>query len=146
MALTFTVYGVPQPQGSSRAFVPKGWTRAVVTSANPKNKGWRQLVAEGASRALADHRGGFQGPVRLQVSFWLPRPKTLPKGVSQHTKRPDTDKLIRSVNDALTGVVGRDDSQVVEIMARKHYAAAGDAPHATISVSAVEERDNRRAE
>lgn len=135
--LTFTVYGVAQPQGSSKAFVPKGWTRAIVTSANPKNKGWRQLVAEGASRALEGRRSALQGPVRLQVDFFLPRPKSLPKGVQQHTKRPDADKLVRSVCDALSKVAWQDDSQVIEIHAKKQYAAVGDIPHATISVSEI---------
>lgn len=137
--ITFTVYGIPQSQGSTRAFIPKGWKRAIITSDNPKNKGWRQLVAEGASRALDGYRSQSQGAVRLQVDFYLPRPKGLPKKVRRHLKKPDIDKLVRSVSDALTGVVWRDDSQVVEVHARKHYAYEGTAPHATISVSDVTE-------
>lgn len=132
--LTFTVHGVAQPKGSARAFVPKGWTRAVVTSSNPKNKGWQALVAEGASQALAARPWTCEGPVRLLVSFYLPRPKSLPKRVEAHTKKPDLDKLVRSVKDALTKVVWNDDAQVVQLKAEKHYAAPGLPPCAVIVV------------
>ena len=35
----------------------------------------------------------------------------------------DTDKLIRSVCDALTGIAWYDDSQVVDITAKKRFAS-----------------------
>lgn len=141
-ALTFTVFGVPQPKGSARAFVPKGWTRAVVTSDNPRNKGWQQLVAEAASQALNGQRFYIDGPVRLTVVFFLPRPKSLPKRVSAHLKKPDLDKLVRSVKDALTKVVWSDDSQVTEIHAVKQYAGAQQAPCATVRVLALEQQSS----
>jgi Holliday junction resolvase RusA-like endonuclease len=43
------------------------------------------------------------------------------KTVLEKVTKPDTDKLIRSVLDALTGIVWTDDSQVVEILARKQF-------------------------
>lgn len=142
MSLTFTVHGVAQPKGSARAFVPKGWTRAVVTSANPKNKGWQQLVSEAASRALdAEAWPLAAGPVRLMVAFYLPRPKSLPKRVTAHLKKPDLDKLTRSVKDALTKVVWNDDSQVVQLKATKAYAADGESPRAVIVVTPLKDGD-----
>ena len=42
--IQFTVYGHPEPQGSTRAFVPKGWTRPVITTASKKMKPWRQQI------------------------------------------------------------------------------------------------------
>lgn len=134
-ALSFCAWGVPQPKGSAKAFVPKGWTRAVVTSDNAKNKGWQQLVAEAASHAIGQGpRALHTGPVRLQVTFYLPRPKSLPKRVTDHLKKPDLDKLVRSVKDALTKVVWQDDSQVTEIDAKKTYAGVGAAPCAVVVV------------
>jgi len=32
--LTFQVYGEAQPQGSAKAFIPKGWKRPILTSDN----------------------------------------------------------------------------------------------------------------
>jgi len=135
-ALRFQVYGVAVPKGSARAFVPKGWSRAIVTSANTKTKPWQALVAEGASRALAD-AGGEQlsGAIGLEVTFTLPRPASLPKRVVDHLKKPDLDKLLRAVKDALTKVVWHDDSQVVEVIARKRYTQPGEAPSAAIVVT-----------
>jgi Holliday junction resolvase RusA-like endonuclease len=136
--LRFVIYGVAQPQGSTRGFVPKGWKRAVITSDNPQNKGWRQLVAEGASRALAESGVGLiDTPVHLSVAFYLPRPKSLPKRVAAHVKRPDLDKLLRSVGDALTRVVWADDAQLVKITGAKDYAPPHVPPHAVITVESI---------
>ena len=138
MTLMFSVYGVPVPQGSMRAFIPKGWKRPVLTSANPKLKSWRQLIAEGASQAMqaqpASERGLLLEGVRLSVAFYLPRPKSLPKRATANVKKPDIDKCVRSILDSLTRVVFRDDSQVVELFATKQYASLTDAPHVEICV------------
>lgn len=135
--IRFTAFGVPQPKGSARAFVPKGWTRAVVTSANPKNKGWQQTVAEAAGRAMETSPWDLmQGPVMLTADFYLPRPKSLPKRVTAHIKKPDTDKLVRGLGDSLTHVVWADDSQVVEMHVRKHYAALNEPARVVVTVEA----------
>lgn len=73
------------------------------------------------------------GPLRVEVDFYLPRPASV-----KLTKRPfpivppDVDKLARACLDGVgqgheTGKVGDsviwgDDSQVVELIARKFYA------------------------
>jgi Holliday junction resolvase RusA-like endonuclease len=138
--LTFTVYAVPQPKGSTKAFIPKGWIRPIITSDNARNKGWEQLVAEGASRAIAKlpaaSRGLLVDGVRLTVAFYLPRPKKFQRrGVyPAHVTKPDLDKLVRSVKDALKRIAWQDDSQVVDVVAMKRYAAIDDVPHADIWV------------
>lgn len=135
--LNFVVNGVPQPKGSAKAFIPKGWSRAIVTSDNTKNKGWQQLVAEAASVAI-NQQPAFrliEESALLRVVFYLPRPKSIRDKAVPHLKKPDLDKLVRSVKDALSKVVWRDDSQVVEIAARKEYARPGESPRAEISIS-----------
>jgi len=131
-SVTFTVLAIPRPQGSMRAWVPKGSTRAVLTSDNAGLKGWRNAVAVQAMTVAA--AGQFVGPVAMVVHFTLPRPDSLPRRIVAHVRKPDLDKLLRSVGDALTGVLYRDDSQVVELHARKLYAPAGEAPKAEITV------------
>lgn len=142
--LSFTVWGVAQPKGSTRAFVPKGWTRPIVTSDNPKNKGWQQLVAEAAGRAR-DKCGSalLEGPIKLRVAFYLPRPKSLPRKVVHHIKKPDVDKLLRSVKDGLKSVAWHDDSQVVDARALKFYADEGVAPHARVVISSDVDKELR---
>jgi len=70
----------------------------------------------------------------LSVTFLMPRPKSLPKKVHQDVKRPDLDKLIRAVMDALTGIYYQDDSQVVLISATKNYVGKNDTPGVDIRI------------
>lgn len=129
MRLEFTIYGEAQPQGSAKAFIPRGWSRPVITSDNVRLKSWRQLVAEGAQVALMKlperDRVLALGGVRLTIAFYLPRPKSLPKKRTAHTKKPDIDKLVRSVCDSLAQIVYADDRQVCELVAVKQYVAHG---------------------
>ncbi len=137
--IRFIAVGKPEPQGSARAFVPKGWSRAVVTSDNPKNKNWRGTVAMAARKALKASQGqALTGPVRLVVQFYLPRPKAL-KGSKAHITRPDLDKCARSVCDALTGILYRDDGQVTALEVTKAYTAADQVPRAEIMVADEQE-------
>ena len=117
--VSFRVVGIAQPKGSTRAFIPKGWSRPIITSTNPNLKDWQQSVAGAAQQHVTEL---FVGPVELSVWFFLPRPKSLPRNVVAHLKKPDLDKLVRAVKDALTGVAWRDDSQVVTLHAVKVYA------------------------
>ena len=143
MTLAFTVYGVAQPKGNMRAIALKGMKYPIVTDSNRSVKSWSQLVAAGASAAIAHlPTGGAQlllGPVRLSVAFYLPRPKRLSKrGVdAAHLTAPDWDKLARAVSDALTGVAYRDDAQVVEAIVGKFYAQVGAPPRVDVRVEAT---------
>ena len=134
--ITFTVYGVASGMGSKRAFVPKGWKHPVITDSNRNLKSWQSLVADAASRAIAEHPDWkmFDGGVRLILTFYLPRPKSLAKKVTAHLKAPDCSKLIRSTEDAMSGIVYRDDSQVVEVIAGKYYAGDQTSPHVNVRV------------
>lgn len=116
MSVSFFVNGTPAPQGSSRAFMAGG--KPVITSANKNLKDWRTLVA----LAGMEHAKMLDGPVAVTLRFYLPRPVSLPKKTVEHTKRPDVDKLARAVLDSLTGLFFKDDSQVVRLLASKHYA------------------------
>jgi crossover junction endodeoxyribonuclease RusA len=140
MTLTFRVYGVAQPKGNMRAINMRGMKFPIVTDSNKGVRSWQQLIAEGANRALAGlppaERAILTEGVRLSVAFFLPRPKALMKrGVPiAHLKKPDTSKLLRAVEDALTQVVYHDDSQVVELLASKSYADVDDLPHVDVKV------------
>jgi crossover junction endodeoxyribonuclease RusA len=137
MTLEFQVIGVAQSMGSKRAFTPKGWRRPIITDSNRNLKSWQSLVADGASRAIQQQAAWaiLDGPVRLTLAFYLPRPKSLAKRQVAHIKAPDCSKLIRSTEDALSGIVYRDDAQVVEIVAGKFYAGPSESPHVRVTVA-----------
>jgi Holliday junction resolvase RusA-like endonuclease len=57
----------------------------------------------------------------MALTFYLLRPKTLPKKVVHHVKTPDLDNLVKGIWDALKGITYADDSQVVKLIASKEY-------------------------
>jgi Holliday junction resolvase RusA-like endonuclease len=122
-SVSFQVFGIPKPKGSARGFavMKAGKARAIVVADNSKAlKSW-----EGAVRTAAQDVVGqeyFTEAVTLAIDFWFGRPKSVSaKRRPYLTTKPDLSKLVRSAEDALTGVLFRDDSQVVEIHATKRY-------------------------
>ena len=153
--ITFTVFGVAVAKGSMKSFAyqlknrktgqplldrkGKPIYRAATTAENPKTKNWEQLVAEAASRSLSGSGVLFHGPIRLAIMFYLQRPKSLPRTrMVPHLKKPDCTKLARGTEDALTGVVFRDDSQVVQLEISKHYAGIGESPRAVVTIEPLD--------
>lgn len=103
---------------------------------------WRTRVKRAAQEAAreAGWEPRYDGPVAVNAAFFLPRPKSAKKRLWPHVK-PDLDKLIRAVCDALApykqpGVL-RDDSRIVTWHATKDYADAYK-PGALIYVSRVD--------
>jgi len=136
--IVFFAEGRPQTKGSAKGFGfvrkngPKAGTIGVnITNDNVKAKGWARIVADAARLAYVGP--ATEGPVRVEVTFYLPRPKGhsnkrgLRPGAPRYPiakERDDTDKLVRCALDALTGIAWVDDSQVVQIAAAKRYADA----------------------
>lgn len=134
-AIHFTVFGIPQTKGSTRMWKAPNMKFPVITNTNKKNKPWAQTVSAMAQQHRQDGCP-FNGPIRVRLVFRMPIPKSIPKRrPSFMTKRPDLDKMIRSVKDALTGVLYRDDNQVVCVEAHKTY---GEEPGVTITVERID--------
>jgi Holliday junction resolvase RusA-like endonuclease len=137
----FCVLGLPRPAGSKRAFairkagIPTG--RIAVVDACKESRDWKNTVSQEAAIAMSEEdRQMFTGPVSLSVIFHLPRPKghyRTGKNAAELRRtapeypitKPDLLKLTRAVEDALTGIVWRDDSQVVEQRLEKRYGKPG---------------------
>lgn len=150
MTVSFTVPGVPAPQGS------KVRTRYGMREDNPATRPWRQAVAWEATVAMTATRGDVDfmpdsrvaplvGPLELEAVFYFPRPKShyrtgklagqlKPSAPFHHATKPDGDKLVRAIGDAITGVVCRDDSQIVRCTFEKRYGQ----PRAEVTVRALE--------
>jgi Holliday junction resolvase RusA-like endonuclease len=114
--VSFTVLGVPGPQGSKRHV---GGGRMVESS--KKVAPWRDSVAWAGKEAMAG-RSPLDGPLGCDIVFVFPRPKSRKK-TARHDRKPDLSKLIRSTEDALTtGGVWADDARVVVVFAQKAYS------------------------
>jgi Holliday junction resolvase RusA-like endonuclease len=133
MTIDFQVFGVPIPKGSMKSFMRPGMRFPIVTHDNLKSKPWADGVRLQAQQ-LAPAGGPWDGAVSLHVSFYLPRPKSLPKKVVHPVKKPDLDKLLRNIKDSLKGVMYFDDSQVTQVTAAKYYANQTTPPCVTISL------------
>lgn len=88
-------------------------------------KPWRKAIATACHNLLTEEHSLLLGPLRVEVDFYLPRPASV-----KLSKRalpivpPDVDKLARGLLDGIgqSEVIWGDDSQVVELIARKFYA------------------------
>lgn len=130
--ISFFVPGVPKPGGSKRAFVNPKTGRAIITDDCKGNRDWRAVVADSARLHTGDGPP-LDCPLRLEVVFHLLRPKGhfgSGKNAGQvrssapafPTVKPDTTKLLRALEDALTGIIWRDDALVVEQEVSKRYS------------------------
>ena len=129
--VTFVVHGKPQPGGSKRAFYNKRTGRAMIVDANPEAKAWQKVVQQDALIAMRPSPP-MAGPLRLSIMFYQDRPRS-----HYHTgknagnlrwdapkwpqSKPDLTKLIRCTEDAMTGIVYKDDAQIVAQSASKQY-------------------------
>lgn len=124
----FFVSGLPATAGSKRGFPVrrKNGTIGVAMVADCKRaKPWMASVAYVAARMFD---APIDGPIKLSLTFHLPRPKNHygAKGLKasamiEHTKKPDLTKLVRCVEDALKGIAWLDDSQVWQQTTAKIY-------------------------
>lgn len=141
--MTFFVPGTPIPKGSMKAipFRAGGRVRVAVKHDNARTKPWMGVVELFARQAMRG-RAPIAGPVGVTLRFRLPRPKRqlgangapLPSAPAMPVAKPDLDKLVRGVFDALTGVCWVDDARVVGVLAGKEY---GDEPGVLVEIEEV---------
>jgi Holliday junction resolvase RusA-like endonuclease len=129
--LVFTVYGVPVAQGRPRFFRRGNHVGALDPKKSRDYKSGIRIQAIEQLRVNGTMPPLHEGALAMQVHAYLPRPKTLPKRVVHHIKRPDADNIAKGCKDAMKGVVYKDDSQIVELLVRKSY---GDPPRIVIGI------------
>jgi len=100
---------------------------AGTTESRKRMAQWRDDIRHEAETAMAEWPPSH-GPIRLWAEFALKPPASMPKrlhGWKPHTSKPDIDKLLRALCDALTGIAWVDDSQVCVCAVNKGYAWDG---------------------
>lgn len=138
------VPGRPAPQGSKNARpIYKGrgkdrqfTGRVAQVESSAAVAPWRTDIRAAAAKARSDQLAET-GPMLVTLMFVMPRPTSTPKRrTPAAVKRPDLDKLIRAVLDAVgsAGCVWTDDSQVVDLHATKRIAELGETPGCRITI------------
>lgn len=109
--IDFRVIGQPIPQGSMK--VIRG---NIIHSQGSALAAWRSSIALAARKQNAFPT---REAVTMTMDFTVAKPRTVKRDYP--TVPPDLDKLVRAVLDALTAICYVDDSQVVELYAKKTY-------------------------
>ena len=125
--LTFKVDG--DPVGKQRArYAKRG--NYVQTYTPDKTRNYEALIKEAAIQAMGSNEI-LETPVNLYLYIRAPIPKSLPKkrleaclnGSEKPIKKPDASNVLKSVEDAMNGVIYKDDSQIVNIHVTKVYSS-----------------------
>jgi crossover junction endodeoxyribonuclease RusA len=142
-ALSVWVAGRPAPQGSKRHV-----GRGVMIESSRAVKPWREDIRQAMLRTVIGLAGDpisrklITDPtsaVVVKLVFVMPRPTATPKRrTPAAVKRPDLDKLVRAVFDAIGSAgVWADDSQVVTVHAHKRLAELGETTGVMIHIEPV---------
>lgn len=140
--LRIYVPAVPVAQPRPRAFSMGKSARIVSAPDKHPVNAFKAAVAYAARQTLKE-AAPLTGPLAVRLEFVMPRPKakcwkTKPMPREPHTITPDADNLAKSVLDAASRIVWRDDSQIFDLRVVKHIAAGDESPSASIEVDYAE--------
>jgi crossover junction endodeoxyribonuclease RusA len=149
--IEFAVPGQARPKGSTRNVGRTRKGAAILRASNADQlEPWCATVTYFAKQAMRERGLTVRGDCafRVGLTFRFPRPRChygrrglLPSAPAHHTQRPDMDKLERACLDALTGVVWRDDSQVIGHLPDdgKRWAEGGEEGGVLVQIEVVGE-------
>ncbi|MDB5594890.1 MAG: hypothetical protein JWM36_1851 [Hyphomicrobiales bacterium] len=132
--VTLCLSGEPQGKGRARAFVRAGH----ISHYTPE----KTRTYEGMIRIVAMEEMGNRPPLDLPVEFYMRAIFPVPAswsgakrakaitGEIKPGKKPDLDNIAKAWNDALNGVVYRDDSLICRMTLEKRYG-----PQALVAVT-----------
>ena len=125
------VHGKPRTAGSKSGFLNKVTGKIIMTPAGKYQKSWMEAVKWAAIEKGYNGKFILEKAIKLSIQFIFLRPKRHLKKNGEltksarpyHTTRPDLCKLTRAVEDALTGLIWRDDSQIITHCTSKAYGS-----------------------
>ena len=132
MHIVLRIIGLPVPKGRPRSFRVGGF----LGHYTPKRTAeWEKYVRLQARQQYK--QAPLDCPIKIEVEFYLPRPKSLPKKYVYHAKKPDLDNLNKAILDSLEGIIYTNDSRICQIVSRKNYASSRSEVGVVIRITAV---------
>jgi Holliday junction resolvase RusA-like endonuclease len=148
--ITISLAGEPVAKGRPRASLrrARGGKLRIHMRTPDKTASYEERV-RAAARTEVETLSGlmslpFDGPVRIDLlavfeppASWSQKKRAAAIGREiAHTVRPDLDNILKAWLDALNGIVYRDDTQVVRVVAEKRYG-----PQALVAVFVARAQD-----
>jgi Holliday junction resolvase RusA-like endonuclease len=133
--ISFEIPGCPVAKGRARAFKRGNY---IAHYTPEKTVNYENLVK---MVAMQDMKGKqlISGPISMVISLFFQIPESWSNkkrlsalnGTVRPTVKPDLDNCVKSLCDAINGIVWHDDKQVVEVTVKKFYS---DRPRANVSI------------
>ena len=143
--LAFEIPGQPIGQGRPKFSTINGHARAYDPE---KSRNYKAYIRMLATQAMKD--SGFtiiEGPCSIEIFAFFEVPKSKSKkfreaalnGLERPTKKPDLSNIIKGIEDALNGLVYKDDSSIVSLKIQKYYS---EFPRVEIEISRCSNEQN----
>ena len=144
--LAFEIPGQPIGQGRPKFSTINGHARAYDPE---KSRNYKAYVRMLATQAMKD--SGFtmiEGACVLRIDAYFEVPKSKSKkfreaalnGLERPTKKPDLSNIIKGIEDALNGLVYKDDSSIVSLKIQKYYS---EFPRVELEISSCSNEQNK---
>ena len=94
-----------------------------------KTKNYEKLI-QNTYLSNYTYQDTLQGAIKAEITAYFPIPESISKkkkeqllkNYEKHTKKPDIDNVVKSVFDALNNLAFTDDSNIIELKAKKLYS------------------------
>lgn len=130
--MKYTIEGIPQqqerPRATAKIIYVKGKPKAIIKLYDPpKSKAAKKDIAH---QLQTQNPILTEAPLQVVFRFYIPIPKSYTKKVRRAiadgtyfaTKKPDLSNYIKLIEDAANGILWKDDSQIVTLIAHKEYS------------------------
>ena len=126
--IRFTVFAEPVAKARARVCYNQHLGRAI--SYTPKKTANFETLVAGAAEYHRPKSGLLTGPIWLDIVIYRSIPKSMSKrkaalaeaGEIRPATRPDGDNYEKAVCDALSGLIWKDDGQIVDCRWQKYYS------------------------
>jgi len=131
MEIKTTIFVEPVPKARPRFGVTKSGKRYAYTP--HKTAHAESLIRESVVKLGKSFDAKV--PLKAEMTFYMQRPKSLPKKAKFPITRPDWDNLGKTVSDALEKFIYPRDSQLTDVRIRKRYTTLPAPPRIELVIS-----------